>query len=275
MIYSGKQASLDLQSTLREKVLALKKVPSLAVVSIANHPSIASFIKIKRKYGEALGIHVEEFDFLPSIGQESLIQEIENIVKSKKHTGIIIQLPLPKEYNTEKILSHIPKELDVDVLGRLAWGSFVDTCFPVPPVAGAIAHILTTNTINFAHKKVVVIGQGKLVGLPVSIWLKHQGVIPSIVDIATTEETRLELYQEADIVISGIGKPHHLKPEYFKEGAVLIDAGTSEQAGTLAGDFDPRCGDSALLFTPVPGGVGPLTVAHLFKNLIEYSDAIH
>lgn len=268
MIYNGKQASVEMQAELRGKILQLEATPSLAVISIATHPSIASFIKIKRKYGEAIGIHIDEFDFPESIGEDNLMHEIEKIIESKKHTGIIVQLPLPKEYNSIKILNTIPQELDVDVLSEKNWQKFISTGLPIPPVAGAVAHILTNTSTTLSDKKVVIIGYGKLVGLPVSAWFKHQNCSLSIVDITTDENTKLKLYKEADIVVSGIGKPHHLKPEYFKEGVILIDAGTSEQAGVLAGDFDPRCTDIASIFTPVPGGVGPLTVAYLFYNLI-------
>lgn len=268
MIYNGKQASVEMQAELRGKILQLEATPSLAVISIATHPSIASFIKIKRRYGEAVGVEVDEFDFPESIGEDNLMHEIEKIIESKKHTGIIVQLPLPKEYNSIKILNTIPQELDVDVLGEKNWQKFISTGLPIPPVAGAVAHILTNTSTTLSDKKVVIIGHGKLVGLPVSAWFKHQGVTPSMVDITTGEDIKLKLYKEADIVVSGIGRPHHLKPEYFKEGVILIDAGTSEQAGVLAGDFDPRCAEIASIFTPVPGGVGPLTVAYLFYNLI-------
>lgn len=268
MIYNGKEASNTMQAELRESILDLSVKPSLAVFSIATHPSIASFIKIKRRYGEAVGVEVDEFDFPESIGEDNLMHEIEKIIESKKHTGIIVQLPLPKEYNSIKILNTIPQELDVDVLSEKNWQKFISTGLPIPPVAGAVAHILTNTSTTLSDKKVVIIGHGKLVGLPVSAWFKHQGVTPSMVDITTGEDIKLKLYKEADIVVSGIGKPHHLKPEYFKEGVILIDAGTSEQAGVLAGDFDPRCAEIASIFTPVPGGVGPLTVAYLFYNLI-------
>lgn len=273
MVYNGKQASIDLQTELREEISSLTQEPSLAVISIATHPSITSFIKIKRKYGEAIGIRVDEFDFPESIGEEKLLSELQKIIDSKRHTGIIIQLPLPTGYDSEKILNAIPQELDVDILGKKSFEHFISTCMPIPPVAGAVAHILTTTSTSLVHKKVVIIGHGKLVGLPVSIWFKHQNNIPNIVDVTTDEEIKKKLYKEADIVISGIGKPHHLKPECFKEDVILIDAGTSEQSGVLAGDFDPDCANVASIFTPVPGGVGPLTVAYLFYNLISLAKA--
>jgi methylenetetrahydrofolate dehydrogenase (NADP+)/methenyltetrahydrofolate cyclohydrolase len=272
MIYDGRKAAGEIQNELRARVAKLPHTPSLLVISVSSHPSIASFIKIKRKFGEALGVEVNEFNFEETITEVTLLQEITTILGTKSYTGAIIQLPLPPSLNTQTILDAIPVALDVDVLGTDGWNRFVNDGKIVPPVAGAVAHILKDTVSELRGKNVVVIGQGKLVGLPVSTWLAHQGVTPHIIDIDTDEPTRMKLYNEADIVITGIGSPHHLIPEYFKNNVVLIDAGTSEQSGVLSGDCDPRCASTALVFTPVPGGVGPLTVAHLFKNLIEKAD---
>lgn len=268
MIYDGKRASIEIQNALREQVAKLSSPPSLAVISASSHPSIASFIKIKRKFGEAIGVTVNEFNFPESIGGEQLILEIQKILQEKEYTGAVVQLPLPSSYNVEKILSALPQSLDVDILGKNAWEDFVKHGTNVPPVAGAVAHILNDTKTEIHGKNIVIIGQGRLVGLPVTTWLKHQGVTPHIVDITTSDEVRMKLYKEADIVVTGIGSPHHLRPEYFKNNVILIDAGTSEQSGVLAGDCNPDCATTALVFTPVPGGVGPLTVAHLFKNIV-------
>lgn len=271
MIYSGKEASIRIREALKEFATTLTQVPSLAVVSASSHPSIASFISIKKKFGEAIGVHVEEYKYEESIGEASLVEAIQMIAYSGKHTGLIVQLPLPSSYSTKKILDAIPEHLDVDVLGEKSWNTFKHNGTPIPPVAGAVAYIVHDTNIDITNKNVVIIGQGILVGLPVTEWFKHHNVTPHIVDIDTTKETRREVYKQADIVITGIGIPHHLKKEFFKSGVVLIDAGTSEQSGVLAGDCDPACTDIASVLTPVPGGVGPLTVAHLFKNLIEFA----
>ena len=272
MIYDGKKASLEIQMELKNSVEKMTTKPSLAVISIAHHPSITSFIKIKKRFGEAIGVKIDEFNFLESFGEDNLISEIKKISDSKKYNGMIVQLPLPVGYNSEKILNSIPQKLDVDVLGIEAWNTFKNNKFPVPPVAGAVAHILHTTSIDIKTKKVVILGNGKLVGSPVYKWFLHQGVTPTIVDITTSEEIKNKAYKEADIVVSGIGVPHNLKPDYFKNGVVLIDAGTSEQAGVLAGDCDPLCATIASVFTSVPGGVGPLTVAHLFKNILLFTE---
>jgi 5,10-methylene-tetrahydrofolate dehydrogenase/methenyl tetrahydrofolate cyclohydrolase len=272
MIYDGKKASLVLQEKLKARVDALTEKPSLLVISVASHPAINSFIAIKRKFGQALGITIDERQFEESFGEDALIHELQTITQEKPYTGVIIQLPLPQAYNTRKVLDAIPPHLDVDVLGTQAWNTFSSTNSPVPPVAGAVAHILQDTSTDITNARVVVIGNGMLVGAPVSTWLKNNHANVTVVDITTPDEERMRLYKEADIVISGIGSPHHLTKDFFKQGVVLIDAGTSEQAGVLAGDCDPTCADIASIMTPVPGGVGPLTVAHLFENLVSKAE---
>lgn len=272
MIYNGRQAAYTLQEQLRNRVTHLSTPPTLAMFSVSSNPSIESFIKIKRKCAESIGVIVQEFSFPESMNEDDFIQEVQKGIDTSRCDALIIQLPLPSSYNTKKVLDIIPKELDADVLGKDAWESFINNSYPIPPVAGAVAHILQDTAIDITNKKVTVIGQGILVGLPVTEWFKHQGIEPVIVDINTDEVTRLNIYKESDIVVSGIGKPHHLKKEFFKQGVILIDAGTSEQAGVLAGDVDPLCSEIASAITPVPGGVGPLTVAYLFHNVITLAE---
>lgn len=268
MIYDGKKASVEIQSTLLERIAKLPRVPRLAILSVATHPSIISFIAIKKRYALALGVEMMEYTFSEEDGEQMIIEKIQELVDTDACDGIVVQLPLPFTFTTQKILDTIPERLDVDCLSSATFETFKKTGTPLPPVAGAVKYILETNLIDLTNKKVVVIGYGNLVGKPVAFYVQHNNVTPSIVDITTSEVEKLKLYKEADIVISGVGLPHHLRKEFFKEGVVLIDAGTSEQAGVLAGDFHPDCAEVASLMTPVPGGVGPLTVAHLFANLI-------
>lgn len=272
MIYNGKEASLALREKLKTRVTTLTQQPSLAVFSIAEHPSITSFIKIKRTFGETIGVKIDEYSYDASFGEAELIKKIDDVSLSGNYTGIIVQLPLPASYNTQRILDTIPERLDVDVLGARAWKLFSDTNTILPPVAGAVAHILQDRQIELSGKKITVIGNGILVGKPVSTWFKNKHANVTVLDINTPENVRKQFYKEADIVVTGIGSPHHLKKEFFKEGVVLIDAGTSEQVGVLAGDCDPECAEIASVFTPVPGGVGPLTVACLFENVVKKAE---
>jgi methylenetetrahydrofolate dehydrogenase (NADP+) / methenyltetrahydrofolate cyclohydrolase len=272
MIYNGKLASQEMQYELKARIAKLARSPVLAIISVAEHPSIQSFIKIKRKYAEEIGVTIKEFNFKEESDESALVAHIQELAKSGEYDGIIVQLPLPAHYDLKRTLDAVPVSLDVDVLSTQANASFIEHSTPLPTVVGAVAHILKQTETDLAGKKVVVIGRGKLVGIPVAVWLRHQHVKPSVIDTETDPMLRVQLLREADIVISGSGVPHLLKPEDLKPGVVLIDAGTSEQAGVLAGDCDPGCAEVASVFTPVPGGVGPLTVAYLFDNLVSVAE---
>ena len=193
--------------------------------------------------------------------QADLVALLKRLAVDQLSAGIIIQLPLPSNLNTDELLALIPAAKDVDALTAEAR--------VMPPVVGAVAEILTKNKIDLKGKKAVVVGKGRLVGAPVASWLTQAGAEVTVADSATKNLT--ELLLTADIVVSGIGRPHFIKPSMLKVGVILIDAGTSETStdggSKLAGDADPACAAKCTLFTPVPGGVGPLTVACLFQNL--------
>jgi 5,10-methylene-tetrahydrofolate dehydrogenase/methenyl tetrahydrofolate cyclohydrolase len=165
-------------------------------------------------------------------------------------------------------MENISTDKDADVLSSSAREKFEreDPDALLPPVVAAIAEIFDTYTVVTKGKRAVVIGSGFLVGAPVATWLKQQGA--EVVVLTSRSENVPEVLRTADIIVSGAGSPHLIKPEMLKEAVVLIDAGTSESGGVLAGDADPACATRCSLFTPVPGGVGPLAVAMLFENAV-------
>jgi methylenetetrahydrofolate dehydrogenase (NADP+)/methenyltetrahydrofolate cyclohydrolase len=178
--------------------------------------------------------------------------------------SIIVQLPLPAHIDTEAVLNAIPVELDADVLSAEARRRF-EAGSPealLPPVVGAIKEILERSQVQVEGKRTVVLGQGWLVGEPAALWLGQQGAQVEVVDRADS----LESLKDAEIIISGAGSPRLITPERVSSGVVIIDAGTSESNGAIVGDATPECADIASVFTPVPGGVGPVAVACLFQN---------
>ena len=186
--------------------------------------------------------------------------------------ALIVQLPVPMGINQKEVCDTIPVEKDADVLSSGAREKFEsgDTGALLPPVVGAVREIFTRNGINPKGGRAVVIGDGWLVGNPAAVWLRQQG---AHVFVLTSKSSDLSTaLKGADIIVSGAGVPHLLKPEYLKQGVVLIDAGTSESNGTIAGDANPACADKCALFTPVPGGVGPLAVACLFENVVTLAE---
>ncbi len=262
MIVDGKALAAEIKEQLKLK----EPKPILAAVLVGEDPASVSFVNIKKKFGEAIGVEVRVLEYEANIAQADVEAVVQKLGDDQNITGIVVQLPLPKHLDQEKILALVPAEKDVDALG------------PEPkvldPVSGAIAEILSQNGIEVAKKKALVIGKGKLVGRPVAVWLAQQGAVVETADSQT--DNLIDLLKVADIVVSGAGRPHFIKPAMIKEGVILIDAATSDlpageagASGKLAGDADPACADKCAIFTPVPGGVGPITVAKLFENLFE------
>ncbi len=203
-------------------------------------------------------------------------KRIAIIVHEADPDGIIIQLPLPPRISTQYILNSVPPEKDVDVLSARAVGDFsVGKSKVLPPVVGAIAALFHEYGIDYKTKHVVVVGAGALVGKPVAAWLANEKVSFTVVDENTPDIS--EFTKKADIIISGVGKSGLITDDMVKVGAVVIDAGTSEGSPStgsgrqvsLVGDVDfDSASKKASHITPVPGGIGPLTVAMIYKNLL-------
>lgn len=233
----------------------------LAVVWVGDDPASEKFIAQKKRLAEIVGVDLRLFEYEENIAQADLEEVVLRLANDSEIDGIIVQLPLPKKIDIQKIIDLIPPSKDVDVLGN--GSSFLS------PVVSAIKEIFEYYQIDFLNKKILIAGHGKLVGRPVALWLVGLGADVSVFD----EETKniRQILSTADILISGIGKPGLITPDLVKDGVILIDAGTSEQGGRLAGDIDPACYDKASLYTPVPGGVGPIVLTMLFKNLWKIS----
>jgi methylenetetrahydrofolate dehydrogenase (NADP+)/methenyltetrahydrofolate cyclohydrolase len=261
MIADGKHIAQQIEERLLGEFAnaPLKKV---CFVLFGNDPASIQFIKIKTNIAERLGIKVDLVT-----GPQNMITDqalgLMDEVNKKDYDGIVVQLPLPKQLDTDTILNEIPADKDIDVLGL-----GVEFGKKVAPVARAVFEILDFYNISLENKKVLVVGNGRLVGKPVGSELSRRGISYQMVDKDTDDDVRNEKIQSADVIISGAGVPHMIKPDMIKDGVVLIDAGTSEQSGVLVGDIDPACGEKASLITPVPGGVGPVTVVSLFANLL-------
>jgi len=245
MIIDGKKIAEEILDGLHGAYLPAGQAGTLGVVMNLQNPASDSFVKMKER--AAARAHVRVLRYAP-----------EDIDRALQCDGTLVQLPIE---NAEVLIAKIPPDKDVDALGA----------YPLvrPPVAEAIAEILTRARVEVKNKKAVVVGAGKLVGLPAAALLRECGADVSII---TQSRGSLEELKNADIVVLGAGDPGFVKPEMLKPGVVLIDAGTSEQSGKLAGDADPACAEVASLFTPVPGGVGPIAVAMLFKNLFTLAE---
>src|SRR3989344_504987 len=225
-----------------------------------------SFVEKKLKIASEIGIVAENREENPKNTAEAL--SVLKQISSQGYDGIIVQLPVARFLDTAILLNAVPRSADIDVLGDIAINAFINKeSKRMPPVARVVEKIFKNYSVNPNGKKIVVLGSGRLVGKPVSIYLKINNIPHVVLDRKTPETERIEQIKSADIVISGIGVPHYIKPNMIKEGVILIDAGTSGEEGRIQGDADPACQEKTTFYTPVPGGVGPITVASLFYNL--------
>lgn len=258
MIINGTTLAKDIKNQLRSELATWPHPPTLGFVRSGDDLVAKKFVGMKAKTAAELGIPIVEFALPKDADTEAAIAAVREV--AVKTDGVIVQMPLGPAIDAVKVLESLPIEKDVDAMGARS-GTLVLT-----PVVGAIAHILDVyKGQSFVQgKKVVVVGQGKLVGAPAAAWFKTQGAEVSI--LARGDD--LGLLTFADIVVLGAGVPGMVTPEMLKPGVVLLDAGTSEAGGTLKGDADPSCADVASLYTPVPGGIGPVAVAMIFKNLL-------
>lgn len=250
-----------------EKCLPKNK-KMLAIIEAGEHPASRVFVLRKKAIAEKLGIGVKHILLPENVSQEELEHLIAKTCQEDAD-GIIIQLPLPKQINAQQALDAIPEEKDIDMLRSDALLRYeTGKTNRIPPVAYAIKSVLEEIAFDAHKKNVVIIGKGRLVGMPVASYFTREGIAFFVCDEYSDQKEVSERIKNADLIISGTGKPGLILPDMIKDGVILIDAGTSEQAGKLAGDIDSLCYEKASWYTPVPGGIGPLTVVGLFKNLI-------
>lgn len=258
MIVDGKAIADEILNQTRREAERLSRTPSFAAVTVAPTPSTESYLKIKRRLAERAGIAMEVV-----APDAQTTEELIATIAADTHDALIVQLPLPEHLDMQAVLAAIPPEKDADVLSPAtrAAGTLMH------PIAAAIADIFHRNGVDPSGKRAVVVGSGWLVGQPVSAWLKAAGADVTVVTRESGDIT--DICRAADIIVSGAGSPGLITAQMVADGAVVIDVGTSELAGGIAGDVAPAVADLASVFTPVPGGVGPVAVACLMQNVVE------
>ena len=266
-ILNGKELSEKILAKLKKAVKKSKLKLRLAVIQVGENSVSQVFINQKKKACEKTGINFKLFKFPAEIGLRELKKETEKIVKSKVTSGVIIQLPLPKKFLAEEFLNLIPEGKDIDVLSEKSLGKFYQGCLKIlPPTVSGILKLLKSYKIGSIGKNVVIVGAGRLVGFPLATQLLKEKATLSVLNEWTRDASSFT--KKADILISGVGKPNLIKGNVVKKGVIVIDAGTSIKKGKLVGDVDFKSvSKKANYITPVPGGVGPLTVACLLENL--------
>lgn len=259
MIVDGKAIALRIYNEVANQVSHMDTKPHLTVFTCAPNFETQKYLSLKRKKAHEVGIGVSVIEFPSEITTVEVITSITHACMQTN--GIIVQLPFPAHVDIVTVLKAIPLSYDVDAVHYDGKNDLV-----LPPVVGAIKEIAEVYDVLFATQKVVIVGKGKLVGAPAYLWCQKQGAQVEVIDRQSTN-TR-ELIEQAQILILGAGQPGLITPDQIREHVIIFDAGTSEEGGVLKGDADPSCAKKASLFTPVPGGIGPITVALLLRNLI-------
>jgi methylenetetrahydrofolate dehydrogenase (NADP+)/methenyltetrahydrofolate cyclohydrolase len=268
-IIDGKKIKDEILAEVKTGVLSLPFTPVFCDILVGDNSVSSLYVRIKDKNATSVEIKFRTASFNEATTTEELVEEIENLNRVPAICGIIIQLPLPSHIDKRKVLDAISPPLDVDCLGSINSENFYNNGGEISfPTALACIRILDSLNIDLSKKKILILGQGSLVGLPVTHLLKKRGLS---VDIMNTKTLNPEvLIKDADVIISAIGKGKFIKGDMIKEGVVIIDAGTSEDNGAVVGDVDLESVKGIASFvSPTPGGVGPVTVAMLLKNVLQ------
>ena len=270
----GKSIAVDLQGKIVEKMISFTGAglpkPSLVAIQTGEDPSAVWYINSQEKLAGKLGIHFRRIMPDQVKGEKALLQKIQEINADKTVHGLFISMPLPKEIDSDKILLAIDPKKDVEGVHPTSLGLIVlRRGKMIPPTAFAAYKLIKTSGIMLRGKKAAIIGQSAIVGRPLQLLLGEARVTTFVCNTGTGEEDMKKIVGASDIVVACSGRPGLVKGSWIKQGAVVIDVGTTEVDGKLQGDveFDEAV-KKASFITPVPGGVGPLTVTMLMENLI-------
>ena len=268
-IINGRKIRDDILEEVKKEVLSLPFTPIFCDILVGDNSVSSMYVRIKSKTASSVEIKFRTVTFNESITTEELVGEIENLNRVPSMCGIIIQLPLPSHIDKRRVLDAISPVLDVDCLGTINSENFYNDGGEISyPTALACMKILDSLNIDLSKMKILILGQGSLVGLPVTYLLRKRGLEVNTVNTKT--ENTEELIKNTDIIISAIGKKKYIKGNMIKEGVIIVDAGTSEDNGSVVGDVDlDSVMNIAREVSPTPGGVGPVTVAMLLYNVLQ------
>ncbi len=264
-IMDGKNLSNIIKDDLRKEISMYVQTPILAVITIGDDEASKVYVNNKRKSCEQVGISFMHFDYLSEVKESVVINKIKELNKDVSVNGIIVQLPIPDNFNVDKIINTIDVSKDVDGLtNESKIRRMNNKSSLIPCTTKGILELLDYYKINMESKRVVVVGRSELVGTPTyQECLKRNATVT----ICHSKTKDLEsITREADILIVATGHKYLIDKNMIKKGCVIIDVGISRDSGKLYGDVNPNVSDKCSYLTPVPGGVGPMTVVMLLKN---------
>ncbi|OEH85666.1 bifunctional methylenetetrahydrofolate dehydrogenase/methenyltetrahydrofolate cyclohydrolase [Desulfuribacillus stibiiarsenatis] len=271
-IIDGKRISSEIRESLRKEVELLKSQgmqPGLAVVIVGEDPASQTYVRNKAKACEDIGIYSEKYELDASITQHQLLEKIDELNSDSRIHGILVQLPLPKGIDEQAVIERISAEKDVDGFHILNAGKLlVGQKGFVPCTPAGVIEMIRRTGVSMAGKHVVVIGRSNIVGKPVSILALQENATVTICHSKTNNLH--EMVKMADIVIAAVGRPQMITGDMIKDGAIVIDVGINRVDGKLVGDVNYKeAEEKASFITPVPGGVGPMTITMLLQNTVE------
>ena len=284
VVIDGKQVAADVRAEVAEKVAELKKkgiAPCLAVILVGENPASVSYVTGKQKALAEVGMTDRSVHLPESTSEADLLKLIDELNADDTVHGILVQLPLPKHINEEKVIMAISPEKDVDGFHPVSVGNLmIGRPGFLPCTPHGIIVLLKKAGIETSGKHAVVIGRSNIVGKPVSILLARKDVNCTVTMCHTGTKNMAEITRQADIIVVASGHPHTLTADMVKSGAVVIDVGvnripdsTKKSGFRLIGDCDfDDLKEKTSLITPVPGGVGPMTIAMLMQNTLESAE---
>ena len=273
MIIDGKKIAETLRQKLKKEIVEIKSsfksAPGLTVILVGEDPASKIYVRNKEKFSKEIGINSEVIKYPENIEEKEVLNKIIELNKNKKVSGILVQLPLPKHINKQKVIETILPEKDVDGfhpinVGNLSSG--YDSKIPCTPLGCLI--LLKEVEKNLSGKHAVVIGRSNLNGKPMAQLLLKENCTVTITH-SKTKDLKSQC-NKADIVIAAVGKPKFVKGDWVKKNAIVIDVGINKTSDGIVGDIDfNEVSKVARAITPVPGGVGPMTIACLLRNTVE------
>lgn len=259
MIVDGKAIAQRILDEVQASVAARPTAaPQLTAVTCAPNFETQKYLHMKKQRAAAVGISLNIVELPIDATTDQAIDCVSAV--AAQSDGVVVQLPLPDQIDIDQVLQAVPPNKDPD---GFSYGEKRDRM--LPPVVGAIDEISTTHEIEWKNKKVVILGKGKLVGTPAARYARKRGARVRVYDRTNLDQSSLKT---AEIIVSGIGQPAFLRADMLTAGVIVFDAGTSEDGGVLVGDAHADVANVAALITPVPGGIGPITIAYLLKNVV-------
>ncbi len=270
IILDGKLCANKIIENLRTQTVKLDKKPNLVVIQVGNNPASKIYVKNKQKKAEYIGYNSYIIELPSSVSEDNILEQIYMLNDNPEVNAILVQLPLPENINQQKITEAIDPIKDVDCFTsyNFGWLALGYNPYVLPCTPKGILRLLDEYSIVLEGKNIIVIGRSNIVGKPLSLLLQQRNATVTMAHSRT--ENLKDISSLMDIVISAIGMPHFITSQYIKDGAIVIDVGINRTEEGLKGDvkFD-EVKDKTSYITPVPGGVGPMTIAMLMENTMQ------